>query len=146
MSSDKYCESAVKNVEDVLAKKGMRLPSRCYTPMSSGYRPEIDSTAELKADGVQWYQELIGMLRWAVEIGRVDILYETAIMSKHMAMPREGHLEQVLHIYGYLKQKKKLRIAFDPDQPQINPNRFKKYDWEEFYRDVKGDIPPNMYL
>ena len=144
MSSDKYCESAVKNVEEALSKKGLRLPGKCYTPMSSGYRPELDSTAELKADGVQWYQELIGMLRWAVEIGRLDVLYETAIMSKHMALPREGHLEQVLHIYGYLKQKKKLRIAFDPDDPQISPDRFKKYDWEEFYRDAKEDIPPNM--
>ena len=63
MSPDKYCESAVKNVEGALKDKGLRLPSRCYTPMSSGYRPELDSTAELKADGVQWYQELIGMLR-----------------------------------------------------------------------------------
>ena len=42
-----------------------------------------------------------------------------------MALPREGHLEQVIHIFGYLKQKKKLRIAFDPDDPQINPDCFK---------------------
>ena len=76
--------------------------------------------------------------------GRLDILYETAIMLKHMVMPREGHLEQVLHIYGYLKQKKKFRIAFDPDYPQVSPNRFKKYDWEEFYRGVKEDLPPDM--
>ena len=103
-------------------KKSIRLPSKCYTPLSSGYRPELDATAELKAEDVQWFQELIRMLRRAVEIGRVDILFKTAIMSKHMALPREGHLEQLLHIYGYLKQKKKLRIAFDPDQPQINPN------------------------
>ena len=60
------------------------------------------------------------MLRWAVEIGRLDVLYETEIMSKHMAMPRQGHLEQVLHIFGYIKAKKKLRIAFDPDYPQIS--------------------------
>ena len=57
------------------------------------------------------------MLRWAVEIDRVDILLETALMSKHMDMPRQGHVEQLLHIYGYLKNKKKLRIAFDPDYP-----------------------------
>ena len=65
-------------------------------------------------------------------------------MSKHMAMPREGHLEQLLHIYGYLKQKKKFRIAFDPDYPQVSPNCFRKYDWEEFYKGVKEEFPPNM--
>ena len=37
-------------------------------------------------------------------IGCLDVLYETAIMSKHMAMPRQGHLEQVLHIFGYLNR------------------------------------------
>ena len=37
-----------------------------------------------------------------------------------------------------------MRIAFDPDHPQINPNRFKKYDWEEFYKGAKEDIPPDM--
>ena len=144
MSSDKYCESAVKNVDEALNLKGLKLPSKCYIPISSGYKPELDATAELKADGVQWYQELIGMLRWAVEIGRVDILYETAIMSRHMALPRQGHLEQVLHIFGYLKCHKKMRIAFDPDHPQLDPNRFKTYEWEDFYRGVKEDIPSNI--
>ena len=74
MSSDRYCHSLITNIEDVLAKKGLRLPSKYITPLKGGYKPELDSTCELKADGVQLYQELIGSLRWAVEIGRVDIL------------------------------------------------------------------------
>jgi hypothetical protein len=69
--------------------------------------------SELKADGLQWYQEMIGSLRWVVEIGQVDILLETAIMSKHLALPHDGHLEQVLHIMGFLKEHKKMRIMFD---------------------------------
>ena len=77
MSSDKYCQALVQNVENVLSKKGFRLPSKCFTPLKHGYKPELDCTCELKADGLQWYQELIGSLRWAVEIGRVDILLET---------------------------------------------------------------------
>ena len=60
------------NVENTLADKGQRLPSKCLTPIIHGYRPELDATAELKENGVTWYQELIGMLRWAVEIGRVS--------------------------------------------------------------------------
>ena len=52
-----------------------------------------NTTSELKADGLQYYQELIGVLRWAVEIGRLDILLEVSLMSAHLALPRQGHLE-----------------------------------------------------
>ena len=56
MDSDKYYESAVKNVEEVLNKKGFCLPGNCRTPFYSGFNAEQDTSAELKADGVQWYQ------------------------------------------------------------------------------------------
>ena len=52
----------------------------------------MDVTIELKANGVQWYQEIIWQLRWAIEIGRVDILLEVSLLSQHIALPREGHL------------------------------------------------------
>ena len=144
MSSDKYCAAMIDNVEDVLQRKGLKLPSRCVTPLRSGYKPELDCTGELKADGLQWYQEMIGSLRWAVEIGRVDILLEVSVMSKYLAMPREGHLEQVLHIMGYVKCHKKLRLMFDSSEPGIDERWFTTYDWQDFYRDAKEAIPPNM--
>ena len=144
MSSDAYCASLVKNVEAVLQLKGLRLASKCVTPLKSGYKPEMECTNELKKDGVQWYQEIIGSLRWAVEIGRVDILLETSLMSTYLAMPREGHLEQVLHMIGYLKEHKKMKLCFDHSQPFVDERWFKDYDWFEFYRDAREAIPPNM--
>ena len=56
MSFDKYCAAMVKNVEEILAKKGLRLPTKCNLTTKHGYRPEIDCTGELKADGLQLYQ------------------------------------------------------------------------------------------
>ena len=50
MSSDKYCTAAVTNVEYVLVNRGLRLPPKCVTPLSCGYRPEMDVTGDLKAD------------------------------------------------------------------------------------------------
>ena len=85
----------------------------------SVYRPDLDESPELKADGVQYYQELIGVLRWTVEIGRVNILYEVSTMSTLLAMPRIGHLEQLYHVFGYLKQNPKRKLAFDPDHPRV---------------------------
>ena len=63
MLLEAYYEAAVTNVETKLRNEGRRLPSKCDTPMRSVYRPEFDVMAELKADGVQYYQELIGVLR-----------------------------------------------------------------------------------
>ena len=59
MSLDKYCASAVKNVEECLNKKGLRLQNKCVTPLQSGYKPELDDTPELKSDGMQYYQEIV---------------------------------------------------------------------------------------
>ena len=87
MSSQKYVKTAIDNVEEVLAKTDQRLPTKCGTPLKSGYRPELDTSPELKQYGLQRYQELIGMLRWVVELRRVDILLETALMSTHLALP-----------------------------------------------------------
>jgi len=144
MSSDTYCAALVTNVEESLQKKGLRLPSKCLTPTSHGYKPEDDCTNELKDDGIQRYKEIIGSLRWAIEIGRVDILLETSLLSKHLALPREGHLEQALHMIGYLKSHKKLRLLFDPGCPTVKESWFSKYDWFDFYRDAKEAMPPNM--
>jgi hypothetical protein len=71
--------------------------------MRTDYHPAEDTSAELDAEGLGYYQELIGVLRWAVEIGRLDILLEISLLSSHLALPREGHLEQVYHIFAYLK-------------------------------------------
>ena len=65
-------------------------------------------------------------------------------MSTHLALPREGHLQQAIHIFGYLKAHPKRKIAFDPDHPQVDERRFKKYDWYDFYCDAKEAIPDNM--
>ena len=74
MSSDKYCAAMVNNVEETLAKKGLRLPKKSNLSTKHSYRPEMDFTDELKSDGFNWYQELIGFLRWSIDISIVDIL------------------------------------------------------------------------
>jgi hypothetical protein len=144
MSPQKYVDAAVRNVEEKLAKDGLRLPSKCLTPLQSTYHPSEDVSAELNADGLRYYQELIGVLRWAIEIGRLDILLEVALLSSHLALPRKGHLEQVYHIFGYLKQSPRRRLYLDPDYPIISENRFAKYDWTDFYKYAEEPIPPNM--
>jgi hypothetical protein len=134
MSSEKYVKAAVDNVDKKLAEQGLRLQPKCPTPMTSGYRPELDATPELSDSDVRYFQELIGVLRWAVELGRIDILTEVAMLSTYLALPRTGHLEQAYHIFGYLKVNPRKTLAFDPRHPKIDERRFATADWQEFYR------------
>ena len=143
LSSEKYVKTAVANVEEVLAKSGLRLPSKCNTPFMTGYHPKEDTTKELDTEGMRYYQELIGVLRWAIELGRVDMLLEVSLLSSHLSLPRVGNLQQVYHIFGYLKRSPRRRLFFDPDHPKISEDRFQRYEWVDFYRDVKEEIPLN---
>jgi hypothetical protein len=58
------------------------------TPYSCNYDPWLKEMPELKADGVQRFQELMGQLRWAVEISRVDIFLETSLLSSYQRATR----------------------------------------------------------
>ena len=70
----------------------------------------------LKADGVQWYQELIGTMRRAVEIVRIEILLELLLIPTHLELPRDGYLEQAPYIFGYLKIPKKITLMFSTQE------------------------------
>jgi hypothetical protein len=69
MSSEDYVRSAISNVEDMLKRDGSP-PLKVYgdskRPYPSSYRPEIDVTEELDADGIQKFQELLSCYagRW----------------------------------------------------------------------------------
>ena len=144
LSSKKYIKTAVDNVKEKLAKNGLRLPSKCKTPFASGFDPSADVSRELDANGTRYFQELIGVLRWAIELGRVDILLEVALLSSHLALPRVGHLQQVYHIFGYLDESPRRWLFFDPDHPNISEGRFQKFDWFDFYKDVEEQVPFDM--
>ena len=143
--SAQYVKAAVQNVEEYLAKKGKSLPAKATTPLSSQYRPEMDTTEELGPDDAAYYQSLIGVLRWMVELGRVDLCTEVSMMSSHLCLPRQGHLEQLLHIFGYLKKRHNAEMSFDPSLPEVDKEKFPRRDWSQsIYGDVEEALPPNM--
>jgi len=104
-------------------------------------------TPELSPKDAAYYQSLIGILRWIVELGRVDICLEVSMMSSHLALPREGHLEQLFHIFAYLKKHHNAEMVFDPSDQVIDADKFQVRDWttSEFGH-VQGEerLPPNM--
>ena len=146
MSSYDYLQAAIKNIEEKLHKSGGKLPTKAITPMSAGYKPELDVTEELDANETQYFQELIGILRWAIELGRVDILTEVSMLSSHQACPRVGHMEQLLHIFAFIKRKPKLSLYFDHAYPKIDESSFNHNiePFKEHYRDAEDEEPFNQ--
>ena len=145
ISSDTYVASAVREVERKLAEVGKKLPTgKCTNPMTSGYRPELDATPELNPELANYYQSLIGALRWAVELGRIDIIVEVGMLSRYSVSPRLGHLEQVMHIFTYLKRQSSCTMVFDSTEPVIDDSIFEQRDWSTMYPDAKESIPPNV--
>lgn len=146
MSSVDYVNAAVKNIEEKLAKDNKKLPLKAITPMNSNFVPELDDSEELGPEETQYFQELIGILRWATEIGRVDILFEVSILSQHQAMPRRNHLEQAIHIFAYLKRKPKTTLYFDQGLPRLDPTSFpaNHNEFKDMYRDAEEQMPSRM--
>ena len=61
-SSTQYVQAAVKNVEEFLLSKGEKLVAKAPTPLSNGYRPEIDMSPELESADAPYFHSLIGVL------------------------------------------------------------------------------------
>ncbi len=48
-----------------------------------------------------FYQHLIGVIRWMVELGQIDIATKISMLSSYLACPRKDHLENALHVMGF---------------------------------------------
>jgi hypothetical protein len=134
MSSATYVKNALANVK-----------RRGQTPLPTNYKPELDQSQELSSTFISRYLQLNGILRWAVELGRIDIAVETAIMSQYSASPREGHIEAVYHIFAYLAVHPYGKIVFDPTSPMLDEECFQHdVDWKQFYGDIIEEEPNDM--
>ena len=144
-SAHTYVRNAVKNVKLMLQEENRNLKSTAKTPFpSTTYRPELDMTDECNSDEAARYQQLIGVLRWAVELGRIDIYTEVALLSQQLALPRVGHLEVVYHVFAYLNKHDKSRIIFDPTDPMPVTPTTSNPDWSSFYPNLEEELPPRM--
>ena len=82
-----------------------------------------------------------------VELGRIDICLEVSMMSSHMALPREGHLAQLFHIFSYLNKYHNTEMELDPSDPLIYESKYQRRDWtsSEFgHLQAKRQMSPNM--
>lgn len=60
----------------------------------------------------------------------------------YVVSPCEGHLQQVFHIFAYLKRHKQSQMVFGDTEPVFHESIFKVCNWSEFYLDAKELTPP----
>jgi hypothetical protein len=120
------------------------LPQRADNPFPYDYHPELDQSEPFDPECSSFYQHLIGVMRWMVELRRIVIATKVSLLSSHLAYPRVGHLEEALHIMSYLRQKHNSRLIFDPTYPKIDMGMFPQYNWTNFYGNIEEAIPVDM--
>jgi hypothetical protein len=88
---------------------------------------------ELSAQQTNYYQGLIGILRWVVESGRIDIIVPVSLLSCYLVSPQEGHLQQAYQSFACLKQFNRPALVFDDSEPKISTDNFHCCDWSSQY-------------
>jgi Reverse transcriptase (RNA-dependent DNA polymerase) len=87
ISAEDYLEKALAAIEERFGKLDTIFKYKVETPAPTNFHPEIDDSEFLDDDGTTLYQSYIGILRWAIELGRVDLAHFGATMAKFSVAP-----------------------------------------------------------
>ncbi len=93
---------------------------------------------------IRVYQSLVGMLQWAVTIGRIDIHCAVMTMSRFRAIPRKGHLERIKRIFCYLKNFKDASITFNVEVPDHSSIKIEQPEWKYIYGECEEQVPETL--
>ena len=88
----------------------------------------MDLSDELGPILLNYYQTQIDVLRWMVELGRIEIISEVSMLASKILLPREVHLEAVFRIFGYLKGHHNAQMIFNLTYPTPDMSMFQEHD------------------
>ena len=74
------------------------------------------------------------------QIGKNPHNNQESLLSSHVVLLREVHLEAAIHVMAHVGQRYNSSLVYDPSYPKIAHNVFNKCDWSELYRDAKEAI------
>ena len=148
-----YCYGAQTYVKRLVENYKMMFgepPREYHAPMEKGDQPELDETPELGPDGIQKFQSLLGAVQWTVTLSRLDVAHAVMSLGRFRACPRQGHLERLKRLVGYLKKRPNCAIRFRTDVPDWEASFGDdpiQYDWmETVYGRPEEDIDPRAPL
>ena len=92
MGSRSYVKEAIYNIKKQLSQDNLRsnkkLSGPNYLPKipfsSLDYKSELDISLECNGSQINYFHNLIGVLRWIVELGRIDIPRKRSKCEEHI--------------------------------------------------------------
>jgi hypothetical protein len=142
MSAEQYLRLAIETIETKLGETLKHKKSDA--PIPTNYHPEVDESDLLDDNEANYYQSLMGILQWVVELGRIDVAYEVQLMASFSCAPRKGHLEALYGVFKYLKKYIKFKLVMDHRLRDMEQFDYKDFDWERYYPGSKELIPELM--
>ena len=145
LSAETYIENLVQRIERVMDRT-----LRVYrSPMSPDCHPEMDESPLLDDEGNSKYRMLVGSANWCVTLGRIDVQYAVCTLARQNGKAREGHIDAMMRVFGYLKWANKGRTLIDMrrmdmDNLGIEFPEIPLRKWKEFYPDAGEEIPENL--
>jgi hypothetical protein len=75
-----------QNVQDYMATLpgNQLLLKKASGPFAGGYIPELDESPDLDPTRANFYQSQIGILRWCVELGRINIITDVSMFYTYL--------------------------------------------------------------
>ena len=112
-------------------------------PCSPGDHPELDLIPLLCEAQHFIYQQLVGMVEWAVQIGRFDIRYALTSLNRFLAAPREGHLSWLVKLFVYLQRvtgRRKVIVVYTEVTKEMSGKVDNVKYWLENYPGASEDM------
>jgi hypothetical protein len=147
MSPDQYFANVITVVQGNLHKHNIKLNSiRSDVPVTPGYHPEVDTYDTLDADATNLYQTYVGILRWCIKLGIIDICNALGKLSSFLACPRIGHMESVLQVFSYLSKHSQSKRVLDLIARDWSDHDWSHPDWRSFNPGTVEQLSHDMPL
>jgi hypothetical protein len=111
ISAQDYLEKAIPVVEQNHGT--LKGNNKINTPLPTNYHPELDQSPFLRDNKIEIYQSYIGILRWALKLGRIDLTFSVSLMSRITTCPQEEYTSNILHMFAYVKRHTMSQLVFD---------------------------------
>ena len=101
------------------------------SPLENGEYPELYTSEHLYSDVVQKYQSMIGEIKWAESLGRLDVNIVVTTLASVRAEPRQGHFDSCKRVISYLAKFKWATIRIRTEEPDFTSTPITPHDWED---------------
>ena len=107
--------------------------------------PELDDSPLCGPDDIAKFQSLIGACQWMISLCCFDIAQAIMSLSRFRHCQRQGHIDQLKHVCGYIRKFPQGAIHFRPgipDHEKIFGTSPIQHDWmETVYGNPQEEVP-----